>query len=72
MTPGVFNQRGIFLDLATDQRAQACHDIAAQPAAAHHHAKDLPQAFHRAMPGNVFGSSDDHLLSPPCHFGPAD
>src|SRR5262249_28007401 len=53
-------------DLAADQRAQSRHDVAGEAAAAHDDAEDLALDLTHAVPGDVFGSDDQHddLLLP--------
>src|SRR5580698_837088 len=60
----LFEELGVFVDLAADQRAQACDDIAAQPAGADDDAKNLTQSLLHLIAGDPFGRGDDHGLSP--------
>src|SRR4051812_43872761 len=48
------------MDLATDDRAQSGHDVAANAAAADHHAEALTLAFPHSIARDVLGRDDQH------------
>jgi hypothetical protein len=64
MTPGLLDHLGIFGNLAAGDRAQACHDVAADAAAPHHDAEALSFDVHGAMSGNILRRGYQHDHSP--------
>jgi hypothetical protein len=63
MAARFFQQLGVLRNLAAAERAQAGHDVAADAAAAHHHAEDLALGLPHAVAGDVFTGDDDHGVS---------
>jgi hypothetical protein len=47
------------MDLATHDRSKSCHEVAAEPSAAHDHTEALSQHAHRSVAGYVLGCYDD-------------
>ncbi len=60
MAPRLFEQLGVFVDLAADDRAQPGHDVAADPAAADDDAKALALDLDDPVVGDVLGGDDQH------------
>jgi hypothetical protein len=58
MAPRLFEQLGVFVDLAADDRAQPGHDVAAEPAASDNDAKTLTLDFEHPVMGDVLGCDD--------------
>jgi hypothetical protein len=52
------------MDLAADNLAQPCHDVAAKPMAAGHDAEALPFEFEHAVTRDILGSDDRHPSGP--------
>ena len=53
LAAGVLEQAGVFVDLAAAERAEAGHQVAAQPAAADDEAEDHPLALGDAVAGEI-------------------
>src|SRR5664280_808337 len=63
LAPGVLEQLGVLVDLATDERAEAGGEVAGEAATSDDQPKDL--AFHLGDPvsGHVGSGYDDHWIS---------
>jgi class 3 adenylate cyclase len=56
----LFEQLGVFVDLAADDRAQSGHDVAAETAASDDNAKALPLGLDDPVAGDGLGGYDQH------------
>src|SRR6516164_2195151 len=60
LAAGLFEQMGVFVDLAADQGAQPRHDVAAEPAAADDNAKTLTLDLDHPVTGDILGRNHQH------------
>src|SRR5579885_367594 len=64
LAPRFLQRAGVFVDLATDDRAQPGHEIAADAAAAHDHPEALSLDLSYPLPRDAFTGRDQHLDPP--------
>jgi hypothetical protein len=60
MPPRLFEQGGVFVNLAAHDRAEPCHDVAAEPSRAHDDAETLAKRLFHAITRYAFGCGNNH------------
>ena len=60
MATRLFEQLGVFVDFAADDRAQPGHDVAAEPAAAHDNPKALTFNLGHPVTADIFRRNYEH------------